>query len=263
MHRSLVVTVLVFSYLAPVQAQEDIELYFPNVVSGRIGPELVFNNVFVFANDGDQDVQIPFEVLTNEGLPAEEDLFDVAAGEVESFGGYSWMPFLWPAAPREVQGWARIRLAEASAVRARQNLTVRNYDSFKVLAAANTKAVAAGTVFQVTLPDVVTWFDPIHAMAIVNPSSQDSAEVTIAFTFHGAGTLTPYLANCQTEIAAPPLHRVTRFLQDDLCERGPQRGWPPAQLDLTLSSDQPIAVSVMEFSPSTSGFSDLEVRKLQ
>ena len=249
-------------FFRPLHAQE-VELYFPNVVSGQIG-SVLFNDVFVWANDGNQQIEIQFDVLTNQGTLAEASLIQVGAGEVESVGTYSWMPFLWPTLPRQVQGWGRVRLAEGSPLRARQNLSVRNYDeSFRTIATANSRAVAAGRVLQVTLPDIVTWFDPVHAIALVNPSSETAAQVQVDFDFHGAGSLVPYLVDCQTGITVSPLHRVARFLQDDLCHRGPQRGWPPAQVDLTFSSDEPIAVSVMEYSPSTYGFSDLEVRKLE
>lgn len=264
MKTSLICAAILSLSLSVSKGQEgEVELYFPNLVSGRLGSDLIYNNVLVLANDGDQDVQLHLDVLSNDGGLAEENTLEVVAGEIFSFGEYSWMPFLWPTAPRQIQGWARIRVPAGSEIRARHNLSARHYESFSAFSTTNTRAVSAGRHLEVTLPDITTWFDPVHAIAIVNPSSEQDAEVQISFKLHGPGHLISHFTNCQTEIVAPPLHRITHFLEDDLCERQPVNGWPPQQLDLIFSSNNPVAVSVMEFSPSTFAFSDLEVRQVE
>ena len=260
-----VVSAFAVLFSARVQAQDEIELYFPNVTSGRLLPELLYNNVFFLVNDGEEAVSGHLEVFTNQGLLAREADLEIEPGEIES---YSDLLFWVPTEslirqPFEVIGWARLSLPMGTVVHVRHNLSVRDYFSFQVLSTANANAVVAGLVFRAVLPDFVTWSDPTHAFAIVNPSSEESAEVKVEYQEYGAGTLEVHLRNCQDEISVPPSQRVTRFLQNDLCERQFVDSYPPKQLEVTFSSNVPIVVSAMEFSPSTFGFSDLDARKLE
>ena len=161
---------LTLFFLTSVSAQEEeLELYFPNVISGRVGsgPILLYNNVFVLANDGEEEVQVRLQVFTNDGALDRGADLDISGGELESLSEY-FRHLLWFGG-RKVQGWATLILPAESGVRTLHNLSVRDWPSFRVLATTNTEAVASGRVFQVTLPDFVTSSDPIHAIAIVNP----------------------------------------------------------------------------------------------
>ena len=61
-----------------------------------------------------------------------------------------------------------------------------------------------------------------------------------------------------------PMHRVSRFIEDDLCEKNSSGfGYPPGQMEMIFSSNLPIAFSAMEFFPDTAGFSALPVEILE
>ena len=95
----------------------------------------------------------------------------------------------------------------------------------------------------------------MHALAIVNPSLEQEAEVQLRIT-------TAFGSLCDVALTVDPLHRLTRFLEDDPCET--LSGSESIQGIVTVStSGTPIAVSAMQFLPITGGFTPLPVERLE
>ena len=68
MSNSWVAMLMVPLFIGGVPAQDpDQLLVFPNLVSGVIG-DLLFQDIFVVQNNGDESVQVGLRMYTNEGV---------------------------------------------------------------------------------------------------------------------------------------------------------------------------------------------------
>ena len=240
-----VVSLLVLSLSVPVQAQEGRELYFPTVVSGEVADGLMFQDIFILINRGEEAIQTELQIHTNDGTEHSSYPFEVPPGELRSRSLAYW-GLLPPRIPPEIQGWAKLRIPPGAAVRAHQHLFVTAFKpgTQPPIASATTEAVVPGRLFRILLPNAS--LGGRHAIAIVNPSTEEEARVQIDVE-------EVRVPGCPVQVTVGPLGRMSRMLQDDLCERPMFTIFPPEQAILTLSSDVPIAVSAMEFFPTTGG----------
>ena len=230
-------------------------LIFPTVVSGSAG-NLIFQDIFTIFNESEDPLLAQLQIYSNGGDEQQVEELEIPPNEFRSVG-FTILHLVPPTHPPDIQGWASLTVPSGAKVQAQQQLFATESGQnlgTGALASANTLGVTTDTAFRIILPNVS--FGDLHSLGIVNPSPVDQAEVQIQTIDQGKSQP---IGDCHTIVKVDPLHRLSRFVEGDLCDASPRFSIAPAQVVLTISSDVPIAVSAMQFMPLTSAFAFLPV----
>ncbi len=261
MSNSWVAMLMVPLFIGGVPAQDpDQLLVFPNLVSGVIG-DLLFQDIFVVQNNGDESVQVGLRMYTNEGVErthAPRDMLQVPPGETRSVELTTDF-IVPPLHPPNINGWALLTLPAHADVTAQSQLFLVDREKTGPwsgdFSSANSLAVVPGMEFRFVLPNMA--FKNAHSLAIVNPSEDQDVEVQVRITTESGPV-------CEATLNVARFHRLTRFVEGDLCEELSGDGREPVQGTVTISTvGVPIAVSAMQLLTTTGGFAPLPVERLK
>ena len=240
-------------------AQETTEvLVLPNVISGEIG-DTVFETYFSAFNprSGGIPAQVRIQLYSNDGEMGMSWVLSIDSMRSRS-SGFFYHPFIFPnpLIPPDFEGWAEIRRTREETVVQGTVIATAKGEFGKPFTTAHEKPVVASRSFRAFLP-AASRPGTQRALAIVNPSPDEDAQVHIEDEIE-------WYSDCPKTILVPARHRVSQFVEGELCGHSPTSGRiPPGSSSLLISSDIPVAVSALEFFPSKGVFSTLPVESLE